>query len=190
MTTTARTTRGEGIRYRVDRPTFAGIMRDLRIPGAIREPGTGFPASACRQLTQADAGRVSPRTAVPSARLRFTDLPGNRERGAGLLGLHRTYGDAIRFVVVNVREAHPGADTPQPRMIDEKTRHARALRSHHGFGFGFGFEVAVDGIDGIDGIDGTVLFRSLPSERRVAPTVAITSALCAAAVSAGLLVLR
>jgi hypothetical protein len=34
------------------------------------------------------------------------------------------------------------------------------------------------------------LFRSLPSERRVAPTVAITLALCAAAVSAGLLVLQ
>lgn len=34
------------------------------------------------------------------------------------------------------------------------------------------------------------LFRSLPSERRVAATVAITLALCAAAVSAELLVLR
>lgn len=34
------------------------------------------------------------------------------------------------------------------------------------------------------------LFRSLPSERCVAPTVAITLALCAAAVSAGLLVLQ
>ena len=34
------------------------------------------------------------------------------------------------------------------------------------------------------------LFRSLPSERRVVPTVAITLALCTAAVSAGLLVLR
>jgi hypothetical protein len=31
--TTARTTRGEGTRYRIDRPTFAGIMRDPRIPG-------------------------------------------------------------------------------------------------------------------------------------------------------------
>ncbi|BBC38638.1 hypothetical protein SGFS_099320 [Streptomyces graminofaciens] len=51
--TTARTTRGEGTRYRIDRPTFAGIMRDPRIPGgAIWEPGTGFPASTCRQLTQ------------------------------------------------------------------------------------------------------------------------------------------
>ncbi|MDF3139783.1 MULTISPECIES: hypothetical protein [unclassified Streptomyces] len=30
--TTAHTTRGEGTRYRIDRPTFADIMRDLRIP--------------------------------------------------------------------------------------------------------------------------------------------------------------
>jgi len=41
--TTARTTRCEGTRYRIDRPTFADIMRDLRIPGATCEPGTGLP---------------------------------------------------------------------------------------------------------------------------------------------------
>lgn len=59
--TTARTTRGEGTRYRVDRPTFADIMRDQRsrcgtakkITGATWEPVTGFPTSACRQLTLA-----------------------------------------------------------------------------------------------------------------------------------------
>lgn len=70
--------------------------------------------------------------------------PVTQSAGRGLLDLHRTYGDAIRFVVVNVREAHPGADTPQPRVIDEMMRNARALKSHHGFGF----EVAVDDIDG------------------------------------------
>ena len=65
--TTARTTRCEGTRYRIDRPTFADIMRDLRIPGATCEPGTGLPTSTCRQLTEAaSAAKVSPRTAVPS----------------------------------------------------------------------------------------------------------------------------
>jgi hypothetical protein len=184
MTTTARTTRGEGIRYRVDRPTFAGIMRHLRIPGGDLGAGDRIPRI---DLPTTDAGRFSRKSIAADGRpvlLVFASLtcPVTESAGRGLLDLHRTYGNAIRFVVVNVREAHPGAHTPQPRMIDEKTPHARALRSHHGFGFGF--EVAVDAIDG------TVLFRSLPSGLRVAPTVAITPALCAAAVSEGLLVLR
>ncbi|WP_405475984.1 hypothetical protein [Streptomyces sp. NBC_00009] len=275
--TTARTTRGEGTRYRIDRPTFADIMRDLRIPGGDLGAGDRIPHI---DLPTTDAGRFSSESIAADGcpvLLVFGSLtcPVTESAGRGLLDLHRTYGDAIRFVVVNVREAHPGADTPQPRMIDEKMRNARALKSHHGFGF----EVAVDGIDGtvhrafgtrpssayIIDPSGTIvfrahwsnrlepleealravvagrapsptnvgqttraltrmtayadtalaaagrgalrdfwraappvaamitlsrLFRSLPSERRVAPTVAITLALCAAAVSSGLLVLQ
>lgn len=67
MTTTARTTRGEGMPYRIDRPTFADIMRDLRIPRSDPGAGDRIPTTACRQQTQAaSAAKVSPRTAVPS----------------------------------------------------------------------------------------------------------------------------
>lgn len=58
--------------------------------------------------------------------------------------LHREFGTAVRFVLVNTREAHPGQRIPQPRTPDQKRAHAQALRQHHGIAY----EVAVDDIDG------------------------------------------
>lgn len=67
------------------------------------------------------------------------------ESGAeGLRELHRRYGDKIRFVMVNVREAHPGEAINQPKTAEQKAQHARALQAHHHFRF----EVAVDDLDG------------------------------------------
>ena len=62
----------------------------------------------------------------------------------GLIELHARFGDRIRFVLVNVREAHPGKSTPQPKTIDEKMKHAEQMRDFHRFKF----DVAVDDIDG------------------------------------------
>lgn len=58
--------------------------------------------------------------------------------------LHREFGDRVRFVFVNTREAHPGDSIPQPATIAEKHERAEALRDHHGITY----EVAVDDIDG------------------------------------------
>ncbi len=72
--------------------------------------------------------------------------------------------------MVNVREAHPGVNVPQPESMDQKTANAEKLRDLHGFEF----EVAVDGIDGtfhralspkpnsayIVGKNGMILFRA------------------------------
>ncbi len=80
------------------------------------------------------------------------------------------FGDRVRFVMVDVREAHPGKAVPQPETLDEKIAHAEQLRGLHGFEF----EVAVDDIDGtlhrvlspkpnsayVLGKDGTILFRA------------------------------
>ena len=62
----------------------------------------------------------------------------------GLRELHRRFGDRVRFVLVNVREAHPGGAFPQPGTPDAKMMHAKRLRDLHGFAF----EVAVDDVDG------------------------------------------
>jgi len=73
-------------------------------------------------------------------------------------------------VIVEVREAHPGKSTPQPKTFDEKMKHAEQLRDIHRFKF----EVAVDDIDGtfhramspkvnsayVLGKDGVILFRA------------------------------
>lgn len=54
--TTARTTRGEGTRYRIDRQTFADIMCDLRIPRSDLGAGDRIPHI---DLPTTDAGRFS-----------------------------------------------------------------------------------------------------------------------------------
>jgi hypothetical protein len=62
----------------------------------------------------------------------------------GLKALHRLYGARIQFVMVNVREAHPGARISQPDSSEDKLAHARYLRDLHDLPF----DVAVDDIDG------------------------------------------
>ena len=88
----------------------------------------------------------------------------------GLRELHARFGDSIRFVLVNVREAHPGKSTPQPKTMEEKMKHAEQMRDFHRFKF----DVAVDDIDGsfhramspkvnsayVLGKDGVILFRA------------------------------
>ncbi len=166
-----------GRRYRISRPTLGTVLSDLRIPGDQPGPGDEIPRL---DLPTTDGGRFSNPTVAAGGRpvlLVFGSLtcPITESAGAGLVALHRKYGDAVDFVVVNVREAHPGAAVPQPEVAEAKLRNARALRSHHGFEF----PVAVDDLDGgvhrafgtrpssaylIDAT-GTILFRAHWSNR-------------------------
>jgi hypothetical protein len=88
----------------------------------------------------------------------------------GLKRLHLRFGDRVRFVMVNVREAHPGKNFPQPRTLPTKMTHAERLGELHCFEF----EIAVDDVDGtlhramspkpnsayVLAKDGTILFRA------------------------------
>lgn len=88
----------------------------------------------------------------------------------GLKDLHRRFGARVQFVMVNVREAHPGARLVQPESAEDKMAHARYLRDLHDLPF----DVAVDDIDGalhrafgakpnaayLIGPDGLILFRA------------------------------
>ncbi len=85
--------------------------------------------------------------------------------------LERRFGDRVRFVLLQVREAHPGGHKPQPQTMTEKIEHARALREAHRVEW----PVLVDDIDGtlhrhLDALanslhivapDGTILYRAL-----------------------------
>lgn len=42
--------------------------------------------------------------------------------------LHREFGDRVAFVMLHVREAHPGEQRDQPDSDEEKMRHARELQ--------------------------------------------------------------
>lgn len=163
--------------YRFDRPTVWTLMGDLRIPAG--QPGPGDPVPHF-DLPTTDGGRFSSAEAGARGRplvLVFGSLtcPITESAGPGLASLHRQYGDAVDFVAVNVREAHPGADVIQPQDAPAKLRNARRLREHHEFEF----PVAVDDLDGtvhrafgtrpssayVIDASGTIVFRAHWSNR-------------------------
>ncbi|SMR70845.1 Iodothyronine deiodinase [Aliiroseovarius halocynthiae] len=87
-----------------------------------------------------------------------------------LADLHHKFGDRVRFVLVNTREAHPGEHIPQPKTSSQKREHATKLAAF----MGAHFEVALDDINGtfhqamgpkpnsayILSPDGVILFRA------------------------------
>jgi hypothetical protein len=70
--------------------------------------------------------------------------PITESAAGGLKELHAAHGSRVRFVMLAVREAHPGQTIGQPHTPDEKARHAAALEAHHELPF----EVAIDDLDG------------------------------------------
>jgi len=147
MTTqTTRSTDPTGARYRIQHPTLSVLLSDMRVPASDPGPGDRVPAF---DLPTTDGERFTSEQLAPDLRpvlLVFGSLtcPITEGAGDGIRQLHDRYGDRVRFVLVNVREAHPGSRVPQPQTSEEKLSHARSLKTHHGFDF----EVVVDDIDG------------------------------------------
>lgn len=103
-----------------------------------------------------------------------------------LFELYAEFGDRIEFVMLNVREAHPGENYPQPDTIEEKLEHAQVLERH----YGIPWTVVTDDISGdlhrrldpkpnsafLMDVDGTIVFRSLWASDRTALRQALESA--------------
>jgi thiol-disulfide isomerase/thioredoxin len=159
-----------GHRYRFDHLTRPMVMKDMRFVSTDPAPGDHVPTF---DLPTIDGGRL--RSSDLGGRpvlLIFgsSTCPVTDNAAPGLNELHRRFGDRVRFVIVNVREAHPGKAFPQPKTMDVKIAHATKLRGIHGFAF----DVAVDDIDGalhramspkpnsadVLAPDGTILFRA------------------------------
>ena len=160
-----------GRRYRFDHLSLSDVMKDLYYsrddPGpGDRAPDFDLPTLGGGRFRSADLGQTGPALLIFGS---YT-CPVTDNSAPGLNELHARFGDHVRFVMVNVREAHPGKAVPQPKALDEKTAHAEQLRDF----FGFEFEVAVGDIDGtfhralspkpnsayVLGKDGTILFRA------------------------------
>lgn len=130
--------------YRFQRFRTALLIDDLTFGSQAPGPGDKIPAF---DLPTLDGGRFSSSDlggrpvllAIGSRTCPITE-----SSGPVLRRLHAEYGDKIRFVLVNTREAHPGDLFGQPRTREEKWAHATELRRHHDIPF----EVAVDDIDG------------------------------------------
>lgn len=135
-------------KYRYDHPRFfPDILNDMIITGRDLGPGDRVPGF---DLATTDGVRLTSADIVARDESLFLifgsrTCPVTESAAPGLKRLHATYGDRIRFVMVNVREAHPGQKILQPQTIETKRLHALDLKSH----LGLPFEVAVDDIDGV-----------------------------------------
>jgi thiol-disulfide isomerase/thioredoxin len=160
----------DGHRYRFDHLTLPLVMRDMRFERTDPAPGDHVPPF---DLPTIDGGHLrSDDLGERPVLLIFgsSTCPVTDNAAPGLNDLHRRFGDRVRFVMVNVREAHPGKAFPQPKTMETKADHATQLRRI----YGFAFEIAVDDIDGtlhramspkpnsayLLAPDGTILFRA------------------------------
>lgn len=160
-----------GQNYRFERLAMPLVMRDMFFSKGDPRPGDqtpefDLPTLGGHRFRSTDLGETGPAVLVFGS---YT-CPVTDGAAPGLNELHNRFGDRIRFVMVNVREAHPGKAVTQPQTIEEKTGHAELLRNIHGFNF----DVAVDDIDGtlhrafgpkpnsayVLSKDGTILFRT------------------------------
>ncbi|CAL9508680.1 hypothetical protein SUDANB121_03605 [Nocardiopsis dassonvillei] len=164
------TATGAGDAYRFERFRTGLLVGDMYFasdaPGpGDRVPDFDLPTLDGPRFASADLG-PRPVLLVFGSRT----CPVTESAGPVLRGLHAEFGEAVRFVLVNTREAHPGQLLPQPRTFERKWEHARELRRHHDLPF----EVAVDGINGaahrafspkpnsayLIGPEGTILYRA------------------------------
>jgi thiol-disulfide isomerase/thioredoxin len=160
-----------GQRYRFERLTLPIVLRDLRFnkqdPGpGDRVPEFDLPTVGGGRFRSSDLAETGPALLIFGS----STCPVTDNAAPGLNELYLRFGDRVRFVMVNVREAHPGKAFPQPGTLDAKMGHAERLRDL----YGFEFEVAVDDVDGtlhralspkpnsayVLGADGTILFRA------------------------------
>lgn len=135
-----------GDSYRFDHPRMSDILNDMYIRGG--ELGPGDPIGPF-DLVMTDGTRFN--SADLDRRWRPVLLvfgsrtcPVTEDAAEGLKQLHATYGAQVRFVMIQVREAHPGGTIGQPKTFGQKLRHAVDLKAHHRLPF----DVAVDDIDG------------------------------------------
>jgi thiol-disulfide isomerase/thioredoxin len=133
-----------GDTYRFTRFRTALLIDDLTFDRLAPAPGDRLPSFDLPTLdgshfTDADLG---PRPVLMVFGSRT--CPVTESAGPVLGNLHREFGDRVRFVLVNTREAHPGQRFDQPRTDGDKWQHAEELRDHHAVAF----EVAVDDLEG------------------------------------------
>jgi len=160
-----------GRRYRYEHLALPLVLRDMYFskgdPGpGDRVPEFDLPTLGGGRFRSTDLGETGPALLIFGS---YT-CPVTENAAPGLKELHGRFGDRVRFVMVDVREAHPGKAVPQPQIFDQKMAHAQLLGDLHGFNF----EVAVDDIDGtlhrdlspkpnsayVLDKDGTILFRA------------------------------
>ncbi|MFE7812320.1 TlpA family protein disulfide reductase [Streptomyces sp. NPDC057433] len=136
--------RHTGADYRFERFRTRLLIDDMTFGRNALGPGSPLPEF---DLPTLDGGRFASRALGRRPVLMVfgsRTCPVTESAAPVLRRLHARFGERVRFVLVNTREAHPGQTIGQPATVAEKHRHAQRLRHHHDIPF----EVAVDDIDG------------------------------------------
>lgn len=172
--TTAEKTKGSvdsGSKYRFQRFRMTEGLKDMVYGKGVPRPGDKVPDFELQTLDGTIFSSGDLKVTGPVL-LVFGSLtcPMTDSAAPGINELHSRFGDRVRFMLVSVREGHPGASVPQPQTLQEKLEHAEMMRDFHAHKF----EVAVDDVDGtlhqalspkpnsayIIDKDGAILFRA------------------------------
>ena len=158
--------------YRYKKFTTKLLLRDIRFHKSAPKAGEPFPEF---KLETTDGNTVSKQDFVNHKPLLliFGSLtcPMTASAIPIIKRLHGKFGDKVEFVLLNVREAHPGEHVPQPESVETKLENALKLKQL----YGIDWTVATDDIDGslhraldpkpnaafLMDATGAVIFRSL-----------------------------
>ena len=158
--------------YRYKRFTTNLLFRDLRFGKGGAGPGDSFPPF---QLVTTEGDRLVNSDVFGDQPVLFVfgsmTCPMTASAAPSVEELYSEFGDRVEFIMLYVREAHPGELISQAESMDEKLVHARALKNL----YDIGWTVAADSIDGdlhraldpkpnsafLTDSQGKILFRSL-----------------------------
>ena len=158
--------------YRYKRFTTSLLLRDLRFGKNSAGPGDSLPSF---ELVTTSGDRLDNRTVFGDkpVLLIFGSItcPMTASAAPSVQELYNEFGDRLDFIMLYVREAHPGEHFTQSETLEEKLEHARALEEF----YDIQWTVAADNIDGdlhraldpkpnsayVINSEGIIVFRSL-----------------------------
>ena len=131
--------------YRYKRFTTSLLFRDLRFAKDAATPGDSFPSF---ELTTTGGDRLFNSDVFGDKPALFIfgsmTCPMTASAAPSVQELYDEYSDRVTFIMLYVREAHPGENFTQSETIEEKLVYARALQKH----YGIEWTVAADNVDG------------------------------------------
>ena len=158
--------------YRYKRFTTSLLFRDLRFRKDAAAPGNTVPEF---ELISTDGSRLVNDDVFGEKPVIFIfgsmTCPMTASAAPTVQELYDEFGDRVNFIMMYVREAHPGEQFAQSQTIEEKLSYAQALRNL----YDIPWTVAADNVDGdlhraldpkpnsafLTDTSGTILFRSL-----------------------------
>lgn len=158
--------------YRYKRFTTRLLLRDLRFSKEAAGPGDSFPSF---ELLTTNGDRLVNNDVFghKPVLLIFGSMtcPMTASAAPSVQELYDEFGDRIDFIMLYVREAHPGEHFAQSETMEEKLEHAQALEES----YDIQWTVAADNIDGdlhraldpkpnsayVINSEGIIVFRSL-----------------------------